>query len=211
MALALEADGFIVEQFTDGLAALIAVSADPPALMVLELSLPGLGGLEVLRRVRAAEAATMSESLPVIVLSGGTCESERILGLDSGADDYLVKPFSPDELAARTRAVLRRSRLFTPPRAGVRVDEASRDVEVDGEHVELTAKEFDLLSYLVARPKRVLSRTSLLVDVWGSEVGWQSEATVTEHIHRLRRKIEKSPHSPTRLRTIRGVGYRWEP
>jgi two-component system, OmpR family, phosphate regulon response regulator PhoB len=207
---ALEADGFMVDQVADGLGALAAVHNDPPSLMVLDLSLPGVGGLDVLRRVRADEQAKGSAPLPVIVLSGRTCEADRIGGLDLGADDYLMKPFSPGELAARARSVLRRSQPVTSATAGVLIDHATRDVEVDGRPVELTAKEFDLLAYLAARPRRVFARAQLLRAVWGSELGWQSDATVTEHVHRLRQKIEADPRHPTRLRTIRGVGYRWE-
>jgi two-component system, OmpR family, phosphate regulon response regulator PhoB len=211
---ALEADGFAVQQTGDGLGALAMLAACPPALMVLDLSLPGLGGLDVLSRLRAGERATGSPPLPVIVLSGRTSETDRIVGLDLGADDYLIKPFSPGELAARARSLLRRSERVTPTedeQQGVRIDTVTRDVTIDGRPVDLTAKEFDLLAHLAAHPRRVFSREQLLASVWGSEPGWQSDATITEHIHRLRQKIEADPRRPARLRTVRGVGYRWEP
>jgi two-component system phosphate regulon response regulator PhoB len=213
VAWALEADGFDVEHADDGLRALGLLESAAPSLVVLDLSLPGLGGLDVLRRLRDRERRDGEDPLPVIILSGSDGETDRIVGLDLGADDYLVKPFSPGELAARARSVLRRIRR--PPAAavvpGVQVDPAAREATVDGRPVELTAKEFDLLHFLVEHPRRVFSRAQLLRHVWASNAGWQSEATVTEHIHRLRHKIEPHPGEPRRLRTVRGAGYRWEP
>jgi len=213
VAWALEADGFDVEHADDGLRALDMLESAAPSLVVLDLSLPGLGGLDVLRRLRDRERRDGEDPLPVIILSGRDGETDRIVGLDLGADDYLVKPFSPGELAARARSVLRRIRR--PPAAavvpGVHVDPAAREATVDGRPVELTAKEFDLLHFLVEHPRRVFSRSQLLRHVWASNAGWQSEATVTEHIHRLRHKIEPHPGEPRRLRTVRGAGYRWEP
>ena len=216
VAWALEADGFAVEHAEDGVRALALLASRAPALVVLDLSLPGLGGLDVLRRLREREHAGGEEPLPVIILSGRDGETDRIVGLDLGADDYLVKPFSPGELAARARSVLRRTRPPLPPapRAatpGVQTDAGTREAAVDGRPVELTAKEFDLLHFLAGHPRRVFSRSQLLRHVWASNAGWQSEATVTEHIHRLRQKIERDPAEPRWLRTVRGVGYRWEP
>jgi DNA-binding response OmpR family regulator len=247
---ALEADGFAVEHAADGVTAIAQVEADPPALVVLDLSLPGLGGLDVLRRIRTGGirgVAADGVPLPVIILSGRDGETDRIVGLDLGADDYLVKPFSPGELAARARSVLRRAVPVTAPavyapsvnglpgsalpgpalaaparpvpagaeepkdQEAVTVDPAGREVTVDGHPVELTAKEFDLLHFFVQHPRHVFSRAQLLSHVWTSNAGWQSEATVTEHVHRLRQKIEVATGSRRRLRTIRGVGYRWEP
>ncbi len=209
----LEAEGFTVGQAGDGPAALQSIAALPPDLVVLNLSLPGLGGLDVLRRLR------QHSRLPVIVLSGRNGETDRIVGLDLGADDYLVKPFSPEELAARVRSVLRR---YDPPRIAeseeravgsgdtqLRIDAGSREVTVDGRVVELTAKEFDLVTFLAAHPRLVFTRAQLLEHVWRSDSG--CEATVTEHVHRLRHKVEPNPARPRRLLTIRGVGYRWEP
>ena len=212
---ALEADGFDVIAVDNGLAALEVIGGCPPDLVVLDLSLPGVGGLDILRRLRAA-AERSWRRLPVIVLSGRSGEADRIVGLDLGADDYLVKPFSPGELSARVRSVLRRSgdgddvSLFQPCGEGVEVDRASRQVWLCGEPVELPAKEFDLLAHLIDNRHRVCTRAELLTAVWASHAGWQTEATVTEHVYRLRLKLEDDPRHPRRLRTVRSVGYRWE-
>jgi len=162
--------------------------------------------------VREAEGA--AAPLPVIVLSGRSGETDRIIGLDLGADDYLVKPFSPGELAARVRSVLRRSRpgaVPVRPAVGLWVDETSRDVTLDGCPVDLTAKEFDLLAFLVRHPRQVFTRAQLLQHVWGSAKGWQGEATVTEHVHRLRQKLGSCGDGRPIVQTVRGVGYRMEP
>jgi two-component system, OmpR family, phosphate regulon response regulator PhoB len=208
----LESDGFAVDQAGDGEEALTAIDVECPDLVVLDLTMPGVGGLDVLRRVRGAAA---TETLPVIVLSGRSGETDRIVGLDLGADDYLVKPFSPGELAARVRSVLRRSRPAANHGAPVvcghlALDAAAREVTVDGDPVELTAREFDLLAFLVAHPRQVFSRAQLLAQVWRSE-GWQGEATVTEHVHRLRAKLGLDPAARPRIRTARGVGYQLDP
>jgi two-component system phosphate regulon response regulator PhoB len=213
---ALEADGFEVTTVDNGLAAIGQIESAPPALVVLDLSLPGLGGLDILRRLRTDETRHGRRHLPIIVLSGRDSETDRIVGLDLGADDYLVKPFSPGELAARARSVLRRSgdggggTPFEPTGCGVEIDRTSRDVWLDGEPVEVAAKEFELLAYFVDHPRRACTREELLAAVWASHSGWQTEATVTEHVYRLRHKIEIDPRKPQRLRTVRGVGYRWE-
>lgn len=225
---ALEADGFEVLAVDNGLSAIDVIETassrsgvtdpDDLSLVVLDLSLPGLGGLDILRQVRTAEERETRWRLPIIVLSGRDSETDRIVGLDLGADDYLVKPFSPAELAARARSVLRRSSGASPDRrssapvrgVGVELDRAARDVWVDGTPVELAAKEFDLLAYLVDHPRRACSRDELLAAVWSSDSGWQSEATVTEHVYRLRLKIEPDPQRPRWLRTVRAIGYRWD-
>lgn len=214
---ALEADGFEVQAVSNGLDAMRAIEASPPSLMVLDLSLPGLGGLDILRRLRESEAREGRFRLPVIVLSGRNGETDRIVGLDLGADDYLVKPFSPGELAARARSLLRRCQQYTGPTGrfeptgrGVELDRESRNVWVDGRPVELAAKEFELLAYFLDHPGRACTREELLRAVWASHAGWQTEATVTEHVYRLRQKIEDDPQHPKRLRTVRAVGYRWE-
>jgi DNA-binding response OmpR family regulator len=212
VAWQLEADGFAVTEAGDGAAALAQIEDDRPDLVVLDLSLPGVGGLDVLRRVREAEGT--AAPLPVIVLSGRSGETDRIIGLDLGADDYLVKPFSPGELAARVRSLLRRSRpgaVSARPADGLWVDETSRDVMLDGCPVELTAKEFDLLAFLARHPRQVFTRAQLLQHVWGSAKGWQSEATVTEHVHRLRQKLGLRDDGRPIVQTVRGVGYRMEP
>jgi two-component system, OmpR family, phosphate regulon response regulator PhoB len=204
----LEAEGYAVHEAADGNAAWRGIVEKRPDLVVLDLSLPGLGGLDLLRRLREAGDRT-----PVVVLSGRSGEGDRILGLDLGADDYLVKPFSPGELAARVRSVLRRTSAHpaappAPARAhpGLRIDPATREVELDGRAVPLTAREFDLLAFLAGHPRQVFTRAQLLEQVWASSPRWQSEATVTEHVHRLRHKLAQRF-----LVTVRGVGYRWEP
>ncbi|MFZ9628775.1 MAG: response regulator transcription factor [Ilumatobacteraceae bacterium] len=215
---ALEADGFEVVAVDNGVTAMETLQSAALSLVVLDLSLPGLGGLDILSRLRAAELQTGQRHLPIIVLSGRDSETDRIVGLDLGADDYLVKPFSPGELAARARSVLRRSAdvapggrsPFRPRGEGVEIDTDSRNVWVDGTPVELAAKEFELLAYLIAHPRRACSRIELLSAVWSSNAGWQTEATVTEHVYRLRQKIEADPQRPRWLRTVRAVGYRWE-
>ena len=219
---ALEADGFVVEAVDNGLTAMQVIDASTPSaplsLVVLDLSLPGLGGLDILRRLRIAEERDARWHLPIIVLSGRDSETDRIVGLDLGADDYLVKPFSPGELAARARSVLRRSaeqsvygrQPFKPTGIGVEIDRESRNVWLDGAAIELAAKEFELLAYLVDHPQRACTRTELPAAVWASNNGWQTEATVTEHVYRLRSKLEADPSRPRWIRTVRAVGYRWE-
>jgi two-component system phosphate regulon response regulator PhoB len=215
---ALEADGFEVHAVDNGLAAMEVIESSPPSLVVLDLSLPGLGGLDILRQLRTSEESDRRSHLPIIVLSGRDSETDRIVGLDLGADDYLVKPFSPGELAARTRSVLRRSAEvassdrapFEPTGSGVEIDRESRNVWLDGEPIELAAKEFELLAYFIDHPQRACTRSELLTAVWSSNSGWQNESTVTEHVYRLRHKIEHDPKQPKRLRTVRAVGYRWE-
>ncbi|GAA1955374.1 response regulator transcription factor [Nocardioides panacihumi] len=201
--------GFRVVEADDGRAALRRIRDDRPSLVVLDLSLPGVGGLDVLRSVR--DGRTGGSDLPIIVLSGRSGETDRIVGLDLGADDYLVKPFSPGELAARVRSVLRRSAPEPSDEAVVigslRIEPASRRVLLSGEDVELTPKEFDLLLFLAAHPRHAFSRAQLLERVWNSSSDWLGEATVTEHVHRLRLKLEHDPARPRLLRTVRGVGY----
>lgn len=205
----LEAEGYDVHEAADGNAAWQHIADHQPDLVVLDLSLPGISGLDLLRRLRGAGNPT-----PVVVLSGRSGEGDRIVGLDLGADDYLVKPFSPGELAARVRSVLRRSVghpvtsavVAESPCPGLRIDLRTREVEHDGQPVPLTAREFDLLAFLVAHPRQVFTRAQLLEQVWSSSQGWQSEATVTEHVHRLRHKL-----GPDHLVTVRGVGYRSGP
>ncbi len=215
---ALEADGFSVIAVEDGLGAMEVLASAALSLVVLDLSLPGLGGLDILNRLRTAEARDGTWRLPVIVLSGRDSEMDRIVGLDLGADDYLVKPFSPGELAARARSLLRRSaepthggkQAFKPTGSGVEIDFEARNVWVEGTPVELAAKEFDLLAYFIDHPRRACRRTELLAAVWSSDSGWQNESTVTEHVYRLRSKLETDPQNPKWLVTVRAVGYRWE-
>ena len=214
----LEAEGFAVRCTADGADALDRIGRDRPDLVILDLSLPRVGGLDVLRQIRQEEPAGVSP-LPVIILSGRSGETDRIVGLDFGADDYLVKPFSPGELAARVRSVLRRAAPTggTGPglagdasHPGLRIDEAAREVFARGRLVDLTAREYDLLAFLARHPRQVFTRAQLLRSVWDSEAAWQSEATVTEHVHRLRAKLEDDPAQPRWLHTVRGVGYRMD-
>lgn len=205
--------GFRVAEAGDGQVALRRIRDDNPALVVLDLTLPGVGGLDVIRAVRSGR--TGRTDTPIIVLSGRNGETDRIVGLDLGADDYLVKPFSPGELAARVRSVLRRSvseDAQQPCEVGrLRVEPASRRVLVDGTEVELTSKEFDLIAFLAAHPRQVFTRKQLLEKVWNSSPEWLGEATVTEHVHRLRHKLETDSARPGLLRTVRGLGYQlWD-
>lgn len=206
----LEAEGHEVSEAADGVSALEQLHTGCPGLVVLDLSLPAMGGLDVLRTVRGGGVAR-TQDVPVIVLSGRSGESDRILGLDLGADDYLVKPFSPGELAARVRSVLRRAStavtddtLFAGP---LEIDMTSRTVRRDGAEIALTSREFDLLAFLAAHPRHVHSRAELLRRVWAVDPAYLGDATVTEHVHRLRAKIEDDPSSPTLLRTRHGAGY----
>jgi two-component system phosphate regulon response regulator PhoB len=206
---ALEREGFAVDDAGDGETALTKIAGDTPELVVLDLGLPKMRGLDVLRRVREDNA------VPVIVLSGHSDEADRIVGLELGADDYVVKPFSPRELVARVRSVLRRTRGTAA--AGrleydaLVIDLSTREVWSRGELVELRRREFDLLAFLAGSPRQVFTRDQLLLTVWEVEPEWQGAATVSEHVHRLRGKIETDPAHPTRIITVRGVGYRFEP
>ena len=206
---ALERDGFAVDEARDGETALAKIASSRPALVVLDLGLPKLGGLEVLRRVRSHDA------VPVIVLTGLGEETDRVVGLELGADDYMVKPFSTRELVARVRSVLRRTNQAPATDRlefdGLTVDLSSRDVLVRGVPVELRRLEFDLLAFLASSPRQVFAREQLLDYVWHSAPDWQGAATVSEHVHRLRAKIEDDPSRPRRIVTVRGVGYRFEP
>jgi two-component system, OmpR family, phosphate regulon response regulator PhoB len=208
----LEADGHDVVEAADGVAALERLRMCPPALVVLDLSLPAMGGLDLLRAVRRGDVLGCRD-VPVIVLSGRSGEADRILGLDLGADDYLVKPFSPRELAARVRSLLRRAGTDVGGALEVgplTIDVASRAVRRDGTEIALTALEFDLLLFLATHPRQVFSRADLLREVWRADPTYQSDATVTEHVFRLRAKIEDDPSTPTLLRTRRGAGYHLE-
>lgn len=213
LSRALGADGFAVETVADADAARQALATQSHDLVVLDLSLGNDDGLDILSALRR------SSDVPVILLTGRGDEHDRILGLKLGADDYLVKPFSPGELAARITSVLRRTRnAGGAPAPGqhlsfgdLEIDVPTRDVHLDGRPVEMTAKEFDLLVYLARSPRQVFSRDQLLGQVWESSAEWQDSATVTEHVRRIRRKIEADPDNPRWIRTVRGVGYRFEP
>ena len=197
----------------DGQSALDLAATWRPDLVVLDLMLPGIGGLEVCRRLRAEQDPQVP--LPVIMLTALGEESDRVRGLEGGADDYVTKPFSPRELTLRVQAVLRRAQvghqasIVAPVRSGrLEVDPAARRVRSDGLEVDLTVREFDLLAYFVSHPGRAFSRAELLEQVWGWSFGDLSIITV--YVRRLRDKVEQDPASPTQLQTVWGVGYRWE-
>jgi DNA-binding response OmpR family regulator len=205
----LEREGFAVETAQDGVAALTALTNRPPDLLVLDVMLPHRDGFSVLQEVRR------TSTIPVILLTARGDEADRVVGLELGADDYVVKPFSPRELAARVRSVLRRSRPVpvneTLSFDDLVIDRRSREVRVDGRVVELTPKEFDLLEFLASHDRQVFSRGQLLQQVWESSADWQDPATVTVHVGRLRTKLEADPSSPRWIVTVWGVGYRFEP
>lgn len=204
-----EEDGFRVTPIGEGEMLLAMLPDHHPDLVILEMVLPGMPGLEVLRRLQT------QGRVPMIVVSTKGSETDRIVGLEMGADDYLAKPFSPRELLARAHAVLRRTEHECPCDTlefdGLRLDLTCRDVVIDGELVELTSLEFDLLVFLASSPRQVFSRETLLDRVWGSSSKWQTAATVSEHVHRLRRKIERDPSNPRWIQTLRGAGYRFVP
>ena len=212
LARYLARDGFEVETVGDGEAALAAFEAVRPDLILLDLMLPRVDGFEVFRRLRAAGVASH-----VIMLTARGEVADRIVGLEIGADDYVSKPFSPKEVVARVRAVLRRSRAAVdaedadPLRFGeLEIDARTREVWADGELVQLTPKEFDLLHLLASRPRTVFSRYRLLDELW--DVAFQGDpATVTVHVRRIREKIEGDPSQPRHLITVWGAGYRFEP
>ena len=193
----------------DGAAALRAEEQDRPDLIVLDLMMPGMDGLEVARRVRERRP-----EVPIIMLTALGEEADRIAGLEAGADDYVVKPFSPRELVLRIQSVLRRSQPEPPADRSrlldgdVELDPVSRTAERAGRPLALTAREFDLLAYFLRHPGKAFSREDLLSEVWGWEFG--DHSTVTVHVRRLREKVEDEPGSPTRLVTVWGTGYRWD-
>ena len=206
--------GLETRHAADGPSALSLAEEWPPDLVVLDLMLPGIDGLEVCRRLRAAGDA--QQPVPVIMLTALGEEGDRVLGLETGADDYVTKPFSPRELALRVQAVLRRAAKpdagTAPPqpfRAGrFEVDVAARRIRRDGCELVLTVREFDLLAFLLAHPGRAFTRVELLEQVWGWSYGDLS--TITVCVRRLREKVEDDPASPVHLQTVWGVGYRWE-
>jgi DNA-binding response OmpR family regulator len=208
----LRRDGHDVVEAADGPAAIVELRrADPPSLVVLDLMLPGTDGFTILRAIRERG------DLPVIVLTARTEEIDRVRGLELGADDYVVKPFSPRELAARVNNVLRRAKAATPDPPGVMsfdgltIEPAAREVRLRGDLVDLTPREFDVLVHLARSPRRVFSRAQLLEQVWNSSIDWQDPATVTVHIRRIRNKIEADVDNPRWITTVWGVGYRFEP
>jgi DNA-binding response OmpR family regulator len=208
----LEKEGFRVDAAPDGEAALALAARSRPDVVILDLMLPKVDGLEVLRRLRELG------DVPVVMLTAKGEEVDRVVGLELGADDYVAKPFSPREVVARIRAVLRRGEraaAHDDPRppivAGLlEIDRDRREVRRGAEPVRLTRKEFDLLELLASHPGRTFSRTELLEEVW--DFAWDGDSsTVTVHVRRLREKIEDDPSAPRHLVTVWGVGYRFKP
>ncbi|MBG0827061.1 response regulator transcription factor [Planomonospora sp. ID67723] len=206
----LERDGHTVECVGDGAEALRRAMSSPPDLLVLDLMLPKMDGLQVCRKLRERWP------VPVIMLTALGEEIDRVVGLETGADDYVTKPFSPRELALRVQSVLRRARgASVPAGTGVLrdgelvVDVGAHEVRLGEEEIMLTAREFDLLAHLMRNPRQAFSRSDLLDQVWGWSFG--DSSTVTVHVRRLREKIEADPTVPRRIVTVWGVGYRYEP
>lgn len=211
VSLYLERAGYQVTCVADGTAALIALEGNLPDLVILDLMLPGADGYEITRYLR------QRGDTPIIMLTARRAETDRIAGLEMGADDYVVKPFSPQELVSRVRAVLRRTKSQA---AGgqdsmleferLRISPATRLVEVDGQEVQLTAKEFDLLLFLARHKRQVFNRDQLLDNIWGL-ADYIDPSTVTVHVRRLREKVEIDPSNPRHIITVWGVGYKFEP
>jgi len=208
----LEKRGYEVETAVDGDAAYRKAIASPPDLLISDVMMPKMDGFTTCREIRKRNAWAR---IPVIMLTAKGDTSDKVSGLSEGADDYVVKPFSPREVVARVRAVLKRtgrsnivsSRLDYGPLV---IDGLSREVFVDNQPITMTPKEFDLLFYLASSPRQVFSRAQLLDHVWDSSAEWQDPATVTVHMARLRQKIEADPEQPSWLTTVWGVGYRFE-
>lgn len=210
----LEQEGFSVVGAGNGDEALRCIEKQTPALVILDLMLPGMDGLEICRRLRGrAETAR----LPILMLTAKAAEVDRILGLEMGADDYVAKPFSPRELVARVRAVLRRSEPAPPPeqpheiyeKGWLRVDMTSYEAWVDGKRLELSLREFELLKFFVRNPQRVFDRLAILDLVWGQDT-YVEPRTVDVHVRRLRQRIERDDANPQLIVTVRGVGYKFD-
>lgn len=214
----LELDGFLVIEAENGHQALKMLEQQHADLLVLDIMLPGVDGFAISRTLRnPAEYAPLSTNgdIPIIFLTARQDEVDRIMGFEVGADDYLVKPFSPRELVARVKAVIRRSSIGTSGTEApisfdhLTLDPRSRTVSVDEELISLTAKEFDLLWFLARHPRQVFSRSQLLDNVWGYEF-FGDESTVTVHVRRLREKIEADAAKPHYIQTVWGIGYKFE-
>lgn len=206
----LQRDGFTVATAADGAEALQLIRSARPDMVVLDLMLPHVNGLDVLQDVRR------HSDVPVILLTARGDEGDRVLGLELGADDYVTKPFSPRELAARVRSVLRRSSQPVAMRdrilaGSLEMDRSTRRATAAGSEIELTRREFELLAFLAASPGQVFSRTQLLDHVWDSSPEWQDPSTVTVHIRRLRNKLVAASKAAPSIATVWGVGYRLEP
>lgn len=203
---------FKVLEAEDGEKAFKLVQREKPHLIVLDLMLPGLSGLELCRNLRGRPETSQ---IPILMLTAKAGEADRIVGLEMGADDYLTKPFSPRELVARVKAILRRTEMQSShlvsevyEKGPLKINFSTYETIVRGKAVRLTLKEFELLGFLVQNPNRVLSRDQLLDRVWGGEVFVDSR-TVDVHIRRLRKAIEKNDRKPDWILTVRGVGYKF--
>jgi len=208
----LEQEGFSVIGVEDGERALALLRKERPALVILDLMLPGMPGLDVCRRIRA-DATTAT--LPVLMLTAKAGEADRIVGLEMGADDYVTKPFSPRELVARVRAVMRRAYGAAPERppqiyekGRLRIDFDNYEVQLDGARIDLSLREFELLRFFVQSPNRVYDRLQILDLVWGNDTHVEPR-TVDVHIRRLRKRIERDDANPEMILTVRGVGYKF--
>ena len=206
-------DHYRVVEAESGDQALKLIQRDKPSLVILDLMMPGMSGLEVCRTLRGQDETA---KLPILMLTAKAGEADRVLGLELGADDYLAKPFSPRELVARVRAILRRANgagqtetLPAYQKGGLKIDFATYEVAVRGKAIKLTLKEFELLKFLVQNPSRVLNRDQLLDRVWGGET-FVTPRTVDVHIRRLRKAIEKDDSNPKWILTLRGVGYKFD-
>lgn len=205
-------DGFAVDSYSRGREGLEALRRNPPDLLLLDIMLPDEDGLSICRRVRADERL---KSLPVVFLTAKGEEVDRIVGLEIGADDYVVKPFSPRELVARVKAVLRRQTRGAGNEKeesleirGLKLDSRTQDVSIRGQRVDLSTLEFRLLYFLASHPRQIFSRERLLDEVWGRDCS-VTLRTVDVHIRRLREKVESQPDSPEYIGTVRGAGYRF--
>ena len=206
----LEKEGFRVNYATDGAVALAEARRDPPDLVILDLMLPGLDGLEVCRQLRRIDRFTRT---PLLILSARNEEADRVVGLEVGADDYVTKPFSTREVIARVRALLRRNEPAPLDRSKVQrgdlvIDPTAHSISVEGRPVELSALEFRLLYYMALNPGRVFSREQLLDSVWGNDRS-VTPRSVDVYIRRIREKIEPRPEQPAYVHTVHGVGYRF--
>ncbi len=212
----LELDGFTVVEAENGQQALDLLRTIRPDLLLLDIMLPGIDGFKIARSVRNAPELTGEHGdIPIIMLTSRGNEADRLAGFELGVDDYIVKPFSPRELVARVRAVLRRSAVNEPSEkpiefTKIQIDPLRRSVYLNSQAVTLTAREFDLLWLFARHPRQVFTREQLLDQVWGYEF-YGDESTVTVHIRRLREKLESDPANPAFIQTVWGVGYKFEP
>jgi DNA-binding response OmpR family regulator len=209
----LELEGYLIVQASTGLEALRLAEKTPPDLVILDLTLPGIDGLEICRRLRIVSA------VPILMLTARAEDAEKLEGFEAGADDYITKPFNPRELVVRVQAIMRRVEALSIPAmvfdgdlhfGDMIIRSRIRQVERNGILVELTAKEYDLLNFLASHPRQVFTREQLLQHVWDYDY-YGEDSTVTVHIRRLREKVEANPSQPRHLRTVWGIGYKFVP